>query len=204
MFASEAALIAAFPDAEPGDYALVDTGGDDAQLYVWDETDSAWVASGVTTIIPDASETVKGISEEATQAQVNAGTAIGETGARLFVNPEKLAAFMAANTSQFLTEHFAGNGVTTVFTIPEALPIKILSVFVGGQRLRDGTHYTKDETAKTVTISPAVITGVGIDVEYITGLASITALAHWDESTWGWHVLQPLPRSWRALMIPKA
>ena len=34
-----------------------------------------------------ASTTVAGLVEEATQAQVNAGTATGETGARLFINP---------------------------------------------------------------------------------------------------------------------
>jgi hypothetical protein len=39
---------------------------------------------------PNASETVKGIVEEATDAEVAAGTAAGATGARLFVNPAKL------------------------------------------------------------------------------------------------------------------
>lgn len=36
---------------------------------------------------PNASTTVKGIVEEATQAEVDAGTATGATGARLFINP---------------------------------------------------------------------------------------------------------------------
>ena len=36
---------------------------------------------------PDASTTVKGIVEEATQAEVDAGTAAGGTSARLFINP---------------------------------------------------------------------------------------------------------------------
>lgn len=40
----------------------------------------------------DASETAKGLVEEATQAQTDAGTAAGETAARLFVNPAKLRA----------------------------------------------------------------------------------------------------------------
>ena len=39
---------------------------------------------------PDASTTVKGISEEATQAEILAGTAAGGTSARLFVNPSTL------------------------------------------------------------------------------------------------------------------
>jgi microcystin-dependent protein len=39
---------------------------------------------------PDASTTVKGLAEEATQAEVEAGTAAGGTAARLFVNPSTL------------------------------------------------------------------------------------------------------------------
>src|SRR3990167_7467628 len=39
----------------------------------------------------NASETVRGIVEEATQAEVDAGTATGGTGARLFVNPSTAA-----------------------------------------------------------------------------------------------------------------
>lgn len=41
---------------------------------------------------PDASTTVKGIAEEATQAEVDAGTAAGGTSARLFVNPSTVRA----------------------------------------------------------------------------------------------------------------
>lgn len=41
---------------------------------------------------PNASTTAKGISEEATTAEINAGTGAGATGAELFVNPLYLAA----------------------------------------------------------------------------------------------------------------
>lgn len=40
---------------------------------------------------PDASTTVKGIVEEATSAEIIAGTAAGATGARLFINPTAVA-----------------------------------------------------------------------------------------------------------------
>lgn len=40
----------------------------------------------------DASTTVKGVSEEGTQAEVDAGTAVGGTSARLFINPSTLRA----------------------------------------------------------------------------------------------------------------
>jgi len=41
---------------------------------------------------PDATDTTKGISEEATSGEIDAGTAAGGTGAELFVNPSALAA----------------------------------------------------------------------------------------------------------------
>lgn len=47
----------------------------------------------------DASTTVKGIVEEATSSEINAGTAAGGTSARLFVGPEALA---ASNYASFL------------------------------------------------------------------------------------------------------
>lgn len=43
---------------------------------------------------PNASTTVKGIVEEATQAETIAGTATGGTGARLFANPSQLLPFL--------------------------------------------------------------------------------------------------------------
>lgn len=49
-----------------------------------------YVDDSITAGAPNASETVKGIVEEATLAEVIAGTGTGGTGARLFVNPEKL------------------------------------------------------------------------------------------------------------------
>jgi hypothetical protein len=53
------------------------------------------LASGVPswateTITEDASTTVKGVVEEATLAEIDANTAAGDTGARLFVNPSTL------------------------------------------------------------------------------------------------------------------
>lgn len=42
----------------------------------------------------DASETVKGVVEEATQSELNAGTDTGATGAKLFATPSKLAVWI--------------------------------------------------------------------------------------------------------------
>jgi len=87
--------------------------------------------------------------------------------------------------ASFNTEYFIGDGVTTVWTIPHVDPLQIGAVFVGGQRLREGDHYVKDDIAKTVTISPAIITGVGIDVEFIGGVTAIQTVGQWNETTWG-------------------
>ena len=43
--------------------------------------------------LADADETTRGIVEEATDAEVLAGTAVGGTGAKLFITPAKLKAF---------------------------------------------------------------------------------------------------------------
>ena len=55
----------------------------------------AYVDGGAT----NASETTKGPVEEATDAEVTAGTAIGTTGAKLFVTPAKLATRLSGLTS---------------------------------------------------------------------------------------------------------
>ena len=56
----------------------------------------------------DASETQKGVVEEATQAQVDAGTDVGETGAHLFVTPSKMKASSALQNNG--TIQYGGDG----------------------------------------------------------------------------------------------
>lgn len=51
-------------------------------------------ATGVGGVVSNASETVAGIVEEATQTQLNAGTDTGETGAKLFAVPSKLPVYI--------------------------------------------------------------------------------------------------------------
>lgn len=46
----------------------------------------------------NASETTKGIVEEATDAEVTAGTSTGATGAKLFITPTKLATYLSGTT----------------------------------------------------------------------------------------------------------
>lgn len=54
-FTDLAALQAAIPTANPGDYADVDTGaGSDVQRYIWDTSDTKWVQQGAATTITAA------------------------------------------------------------------------------------------------------------------------------------------------------
>ena len=72
----------------------------------------------------NASETTKGIVEEATDAEVTAGTATGGTGAKLFITPAKLATVKATWTYLGLI----GTGATT----------KDLSAATGTQNIAHG------------------------------------------------------------------
>jgi len=45
LYPNEAALIAAYPTAEAGDYADVDVIGEPAARYIWDSTDNEWLIS---------------------------------------------------------------------------------------------------------------------------------------------------------------
>lgn len=61
---------------------------------------------------PDASTTVKGIVEEATQAEIDADTAVGATGARLYVNPATLALSKYAIGSTPTVQKYEGTETT--------------------------------------------------------------------------------------------
>jgi hypothetical protein len=54
---------------------------------------------------PNASETVEGVVEEATQAEMDAGADTGATGAKLFVPPSKLQTYVAAEINQKALEY---------------------------------------------------------------------------------------------------
>src|ERR1035437_10274099 len=74
---------------------------------------------------PLASETTQGIVQEATDAQVTAGTATGSTGAKLFVTPAKLATYAPAQNTQI----FTGNGT---WTKPANAKNVVVTLIAGG------------------------------------------------------------------------
>lgn len=70
------------------------------------------------------------------------------------------------------TAYFDGDGVTQEFIIDDDNDISIHSVFVGGQRFKEGVDYSKDNETKTITIlGDPVPVGVGIDVEYFSDVS---------------------------------
>lgn len=76
----------------------------------------------------NASTTAKGIVEEATQAEVNAGTAAGATGARLFVNPSTLRTVV---TTGGTTTDMSSTTTTTIAHSLGVAPtlVKLTAVF---------------------------------------------------------------------------
>ena len=73
----------------------------------------------------NASETVKGVVEEATDAEVTAGTATGATGAKLFVTPAKLATVLKPAARQTFTS-------SGTYTKPTGLKIAFVQAWGGG------------------------------------------------------------------------
>lgn len=75
----------------------------------------------------NASETTKGIVEEATDAEVTSGSATGGSGAKLFVSPAKLATRLSAL-------------IQTYPFIQQAIPTETLN-FMGGTCMADGSAF---------------------------------------------------------------
>lgn len=149
VYANLGALTTAHATANEGDYALVDTGGSEAALYIWDDTDTEWVASGVTTVVPDASETVKGIAEIATQAETNTGT----DDARI-VTPLKLANYTGVTNKQLLV-----NSATALTDASSMDLTAIKHTLTTSSATRTFTiTYTGDDICIEVTLNTATST----------------------------------------------
>lgn len=76
----------------------------------------------------NASETAKGIVEEATQAQLNAGTDTGETGARLFAVPSKILSLLGS----YLTTASASATYQTIAGLFNSVMALVLTGFSAG------------------------------------------------------------------------
>jgi hypothetical protein len=96
-----------------GHVTMFDTDGNNIE-------DAGFLASDVF-LTTFASETVAGIVEEATQAQMNAGTDVDTTGAPLFVPPSKIIAYVSSATDLARFTEPIGNGVLTVIPVTHSL-----------------------------------------------------------------------------------
>lgn len=92
---------------EYANFAALPVTGETGKIYVTLDDNKAfrWSGSAYVEIssVSLASETVSGISEEATDAEVTAGTAAGGTGSRLFLNPAKLLTWWTAIKAAAIT-----------------------------------------------------------------------------------------------------
>lgn len=74
--------------------------------------------------VVDASETAKGIVEEATDAEVSAGTATGGTGAKLFITPAKLQTYLGVSGSldpALTYTALVGDNASTTITVTHSI-----------------------------------------------------------------------------------
>lgn len=160
VYASEAALNIAVPSAVAGDYAFVDLGaGQDVQMFLWDTDDSEWVAGGSGGVVPDSSETVKGIIEIATQAETNTGTDDSRA-----LTPLKAATRYAplAGSKTFpvkCTDDVTPLAVATVFTfrMPYAMTLTGIRASLTTAQA-SGSIFTVDVREAGVTILSTLIT----------------------------------------------
>lgn len=111
---------------------------------------------------PDANTTTKGIVEEATQAEVDAKTATGGTGAKLFQN-------LSTQRSTLLSDYKADTGAANAYVIT---PVPAISAYTAGQ-----IFSFKAANANTTT-STLNVNGLG--VKTIKKLGGISDLASGD------------------------
>lgn len=133
---------------------------------------------------PDASTTVKGLVEEGTNAQVVAGTTIGETGARLFVNPGSLSALFAAAPAIGGTTPAAG--AFTTLGASGAVDFDAGGSWEsGGAAIAIGADNSTDAVnvgtagARTITIGN-ITGGTGVSVNTGTGHFTVTTTGTGD------------------------
>lgn len=133
---------------------------------------------------PDASTTVAGVVEEATQAQVDAGTAAGETGARLFVNPSTLPTArtvvpvaLGVNYNSDFTNLAINNDTTAslgLVHIPVSITVNKISIMTGTVTTPgtvDLTLYSEDGQTQFFSVTTASL--ASNTTHYTTSVSSV-------------------------------
>jgi hypothetical protein len=108
-----------------------------------DAASKGYVDSVAVAGAPNASTTVKGIVQEATQAQMDAGTASGSTGADLYPTP-------ALIRSKLLSDYVADTGAADVYVIT---PSPAIAAYATGQRFSFKLSATNATTTPTLNVN---------------------------------------------------
>lgn len=140
LYASSAALSAAWPTALPGDYAYVDAGAaSDVELWSWDDSDSTWKKIG-TTSITAWSTTTPGTVERSTTGEAqnivtrtaagssNSSNDDGRTPSEKGL-VEMLLSFLATAWTWTLTQTFTAGSIHSNVTA------SLMAAFDGSKRL---------------------------------------------------------------------
>lgn len=131
----------------------------------------------------NASETVRGIVEEATDAEITAGTDTGATGAKLFAPPSKLNTLV--NTAKkYSVGAFDNALVKTYFNIQ--LPFTLWTGSTSGALTTDFTNWTRNSTDVSVYPNGACVDFVGTGADYLSlisfMLSSRGTNIKWDQT----------------------
>lgn len=110
----------------------------DTQVATKKYVDSVAIAGA-----PNATTTVKGIAQLPTQAQVDAKTAVGSTGANLALTPDK-------QRSTLLQDYVADSGSSTAYVIT---PTPAATAYTAGQRFSFKATNANSTTTPTLNVS---------------------------------------------------
>lgn len=143
----------------------------------------------------NASETAKGIVEEATDAEVTAGTATGATGAKLFVTPAKLATYLptayqpttvynSGSTSKTLSD---SNGATQTIAhglgrTPKLVRIKTAAFNAGEGYIGEGT-WSNSKYASHVFWVTTAASNAEVSTSYIIKLSQYGTTSAYQTAT---------------------
>jgi hypothetical protein len=132
----------------------------DAPVASTDAANKGYIDGVAVAGAPNASTTVKGIVEEATQAEVIAKTAAGGTAARLFINPSTLA-------STLLSDYKVDTGAANAYVIT---PSPAITAYTTGQ-----IFSFKAVNANTTT-STLNVNGLGVKtIKKLDGTANLAS-----------------------------
>ena len=131
----------------------------------------------------NASETTRGIVQEATDAQVTAGTATGSTGAKLFVTPAKLATRTTAVLSGYQTTLVYKNGIDS-YNVATASGTQNIAHGLGvvPKKVRIDARLTKTSTTTYISNAITIYSGGTQSSQYTWYQSSSSAASGTDFS----------------------